>query len=172
MPAIQNACLASLSAALLALLPACGEAPQKIDRPGGGAGMGGHSADDGHDHGAQTAAPSYSGVIVLRGPRALSDEGVLMVSLVSTGQRMPRMSYRISLQGAPPAINGERRVPFELNVRTDMLGGEVPPELNGTPLEVSVRYDQDGMVETKEGDVTVAVPVGWGAKDLEVVVGG
>ena len=35
MPAIQNACLASLSAALLALLPACGEAPQKIDRLGG-----------------------------------------------------------------------------------------------------------------------------------------
>jgi len=69
------------------------------------------------------------------------------------------------------AVNGERRVPFDLNARTDMLGAGVPAELAGTPLEISVRYDQDGMVETREGDVTVAVPVGWGAEDLEVVVG-
>ncbi|HVS17188.1 MAG TPA: hypothetical protein VMT18_01220 [Planctomycetota bacterium] len=156
---------------------ACGDAPRPVDpvvgRPLAPAGMpAGHSADDGHDHGAPApAGPVWSGEIVLRGPRAESDEGVLMVSLVSTGQRMPRMTYRISLSGQPPAIDGERRIPFLLNERNDMLPGPLPPELQGTPLSISVRYDKDGVVETSEGDVTVAAPVGWGGEGLEIVVG-
>jgi hypothetical protein len=111
-------------------------------------------------------------VIVLKGPRAESDSGVLMVSLVSRGQRMPRLSYRLPLTGLPPAVDGERRIPFRLDEKSDMLRAGLPPELEGTPLDLSVRFDQDGMVETREGDVTVAAPVGWGAEGLEIVVGG
>jgi hypothetical protein len=157
---------------LALLLAACGDAPQKIDAPAPAA----HSADDGHDHSthATTSAetPTFSGVIVLKGPRAESDTGVLMVSLVSRGQRMPRMSYRLPLSGQPPAVDGERRIPFRLDQGTDMLKSGLPAELQGTPLDLSVRFDQDGMVETREGDVTVAVPVGWGAEGLEIPIGG
>lgn len=169
-------------------LASCGDAPRKVDPPqpnsaGGQAHYEGdghdHSADDGHDHGAapSTAAapaggPSWSGVIVLKGERATSDKGVLMVSLVSRGQRMPRMTYRLPLTGQSPAVDGERRIPFRLDQSTDMLRSGLPSELQGTPLDLSVRFDQDGMVETREGDVTVAMPVGWGAEGLEIVVGG
>jgi hypothetical protein len=164
------------------LLAACGDAPQKVDPPppaprnaqAHSADDGhDHSADDGHDHSAPAGgSPSFSGVIVLKGPRAESDSGVLMVSLVSRGQRMPRMSYRLPLTGLPPAVDGERRIPFRLDEKSDMLPGALPAELEGTPLDLSVRFDQDGMVETREGDVTVASPVGWGAEGLEIVVGG
>ena len=135
-----------------------------------------HAADDGHDHAAHataaTGSPSWSGVIVLKGPRAESESGVIMVSLVSRGQRMPRMTYRVALAGQAPAVDGERRVPFRLDETTDMLKSGLPAELQGSPLDLSVRFDQDGMVETREGDVTVAVPVGWGAQDLEIPIGG
>lgn len=166
---------------LLALLSAaCGDAPQKVDAPAPAAHSAGdghdHSADDGHDHSAHATtsaeSPTFSGVIVLKGPRAESDSGVLMVSLVSRGQRMPRMSYRLPLAGQPPAADGERRIPFRLDQSTDMLRSGLPAELQGTPLDLSVRFDQDGMVETREGDVTVAVPVGWGAEGLEIPIGG
>jgi hypothetical protein len=153
---------------------ACGDAPVPVEATPAPRAQppAGHSADDGHDHGAPAAAgPVWSGEIVLRGPRAESDEGVLMVSLVSTGQRMPRMTYRISLAGQPPAVAGERRIPFLLNEGNDMLPGPLPPELEGTPLSISVRYDTDGVVETSEGDVTVATPVGWGGEGLQIVVG-
>ena len=166
------------------LLAACGDAPQKFEAPPPGAAAAAHSADDGHGHGADdghdhaarapaaTGSPSWSGVVVLKGPRAESKSGVLMISLVSTGERMPKMSYPIPLAGQPPAAGGERRIAFLLDDRSDLLPGPVPAELEGTPLSLSVRFDQDGMVETREGDVTVAVPVGWGAQDLEIAIGG
>jgi len=154
---------------------ACGDAPKPVDsaRPTPTAAPAGHSADDGHDHAAHAGgSPAWSGEILLRGARAESDEGVLMVSLVSTGQRMPIMTYRIGLKGQAPAADGERRVPFRLDASNNMLGGAPPPELEGTPLSLSVRFDQDGVVETREGDVTVAHPVGWGGEGIEIVVGG
>lgn len=161
---------------LALLLAACGDAPQKFEPPAPGSSSAAHGAGDGHDHAAHAAAatggPSWSGVIVLQGPRAESDTGVLMISLVSTGQRMPRMSYRIQLADQPPAVDGERRIPFRLDEQTDMLPGPVAPELEGTPLSLSVRFDKDGVVETREGDVTIAVPVGWGAEGLEIPIGG
>jgi len=165
------ACL-TLTALLAA---ACGDAPRPVERtpPPVAAAPSGHSADDGHDHAAHAGgSPAWSGEIVLRGARAESDEGVLMVSLVSTGQRMPRMTYRIGLKGTPAAVDGERRVPFRLDASNNMLGGAPPPELEGTPLSLSVRFDQDGVVETREGDVTVAYPVGWGGEGIEIVIGG
>lgn len=179
-----------LLAACGGLLVACGDAPRKVDpsapraqahsaddghghAPGDGHD---HSADDGHGHGAapadSTGIPSWSGVIVLRGPRAEGDAGVLMVSLVSRGQRMPRMTYRIPLVGQPPAEGGERRIAFRLDETTDMLRTGLPPELKDSPLDLSVRFDQDGVVETREGDVTVVEPVGWGGEGLEIAIGG
>lgn len=156
-------------------LAACGDAPRKVEPPAA-ADEHGHAHDDGHDHASPApgaaGSPAWSGVIVLKGPRAESDSGVLMISLVSRGQRMPRMTYRIPLAGQPPAIDGERRIPFRLDEQSDMLRAGLPAELQGTPLDLSVRFDQDGMVETREGDVTIAAPVAWGAEGLEIVVGG
>lgn len=182
----MHARLAALSFAAALSAAACGDAPRKVDAPppyGGQAHHPGdghdHSADDGHGHPAPATAsaataptPSWSGTIVLKGPRAEGDSGVLMVSLVSRGQRMPRMSYRLPLAGQPPAVDGERRIPFRLDESSDMLRSGLPAELMGTPLDLSVRFDQDGMVETREGDVTVARPVEWGGEGIEIVIGG
>lgn len=183
----MDARIPSFTMAIALFAAACGDAPRKVDPPapyGGQAHHPGdghdHSADDGHGHPAPAAAaatattgsPSWSGTIVLKGPRAESDSGVLMVSLVSRGQRMPRMSYRLPLVGQPPAVDGERRIPFRLDESSDMLRTGLPPELQGTPLDLSVRFDQDGMVETREGDVTIAKPVEWGGEGIEIVIGG
>ena len=113
---------------------------------------------------------SFSGRIVLKGALATRD-GVLMVSACPKGSRLPLMSYLIALEDAPPAGEGERIVPFRLDGTNDMMGsGGLPHDATGMELELSVRFDADGMVETKEGDVTVAVPVEPDATGVEVVL--
>jgi hypothetical protein len=169
-----------LSAALSIPLAACGDAPVPVQTPARtSSAPAGHSADDGHDHSAaapvaQTGkSPSYSGVVVLKGAAADADGAFLMVSLRTPGNVMPHLSYKLPLANAAPAVDGVRRVPFDLNERTDMIHAGLRPELEGMPLELSVRFDQDGIVDTKvEGDTSAAIPVGWGGSGLEVVIGG
>lgn len=114
---------------------------------------------------------SFSGRIVLRGDLSTSD-GVLMVSACPKGSRLPLMSYLIRLEQAPPAVAGERVVPFRLDTGNDLMGsGGLPHEHSGMELELSVRFDADGVVETKEGDVTVTVPAEPDATGIEVLLG-
>jgi len=115
---------------------------------------------------------SFSGRIVLQGELAAKD-GVLMVSACPKGSRLPLMSYVIQLAGAPPAAEGRRIVPFRLDSSNDLMGGGgLPHDSSGMELELSVRFDLDGKVETSEGDLTVAVPVEPDATDVEVALGG
>jgi len=157
----------ALSLALAPWLLACGEAPQAVQQPGP------TSASDPHAGLARpTPVPaSFSGRIVLRGELATRD-GVLMVSACPKGSRLPLMSTLIRLEDAPPAGEGERIVPFRLDTGNDMMGGGgLPHDADGMELELSVRFDADGKVETREGDVTVAVPVQPDASGVEVVLG-
>jgi hypothetical protein len=165
-PATSLLCLA-----VFALTTGCGDAPQKL---GPADVVGGHSADDGHDHSAHApnAAPSWTGTIVLEGELAELQDGYIFVSLRLQGQSMPFMSYKIALADYPPVAGSERRVPFELSDRTNQMPGGAPPELADSQLEIAARFDPDGIVDTKEGAVTVATPVGWGGSGLEIVFGG
>ena len=99
-------------------------------------------------------------------------DGYIFVSLRLPGQSMPFMSYKIALADYPPVAGSERSVPFELSDRTNQMPGGAPPELADSQLEIAARFDPDGIVDTKEGAVTVATPVGWGASGLELVFGG
>jgi hypothetical protein len=135
------------------------------------------SAGAGEDPHAGLARPdpvpaSFSGTIVLAGELAAEEGGVLMVSACPEGSRLPLMSYLIPLESAPPAEGGRRVVPFRLDGSNDLMGGGgLPHDSEGMQLELSVRFDADGKVETSEGDVTVAVPVQPDATAVEVVLG-
>ncbi len=153
MPTLRWPRSALLSSALLAPLAACGDAPRPVEP----------AAER-----AVVADPSFAGRVILRGELA-TREGFLMVSAVPAGARMPLMTMKLALADASPAEDGVRSVPFRLDETTNQIPSSVPP---GIELELSVRFDADGMVETKEGDVTVAVPVEVGASGIEVVLGG
>ena len=93
----------------------------------------------------------------------ISSERHESVRAVSSAPPLPPFS--------PPAGEGERIVPFRLDRSNDMMGsGGLPHDATGMELELSVRFDADGKVETKEGDVTVAVPVEPDATGIEVVL--
>ena len=83
---------------------------------------------------------------------------------------MPLMTYKISLADAAPPVDGRRTVPFRLDPSSNALGAGLPPETAGFPLELSIRFDRDGMVETREGDVTVNQSVEAGAQGVEIVL--
>jgi hypothetical protein len=120
----------------------------------------------------QPVPASFAGTIVLSGALAGEQGGVLMVSACPKGSRLPLMSYLIRLDEAPPAEGERRLVPFRLDGSNDLMGGGgLPHDSDGMELELSVRFDADGKVETSEGDVTVAVPVRPDATDVEVVLG-
>ncbi len=149
MPTTRLPRLLLLSAALVASTTGCGDAPRPVEGP-------------------SSMAPSFAGQVSLRGELS-SKDGFLMVSVVPAGARMPLMTMKIALAGVPGAENGVRTVPFRLDETTNQIPGTVP---DGIDVELSVRFDADGVVETKEGDVTVAVPVTVGARDIVVPLGG
>jgi len=154
--------LSLFSAALLAA--GCGDAPQRV-------GDGSSAALHGGSHDTAKGIPStFTGTAVLEGALA-EQQGVLMVSVMIVGQRMPLMSTRVDLAKAPAAVDGRRSVPFVLDPSSNMLGAGLPQEAGEFPLQISVRFDSDGFVETDEGDVTVDVPVEPGASGIEVVLG-
>lgn len=164
--------------ALPSLVLACGEevgspdasAPQAQEDPHAGLSMPASSRPASSM--PEPVPASFAGRIVLQGDLATRD-GVLMVSACPKGSRLPLMSYLIRLEDAAPAVEGERVVPFRLDTSNDMMGGGgLPHDSSGMELELSVRFDADGKVETREGDVTVAVPAQPDATDLEVVLGG
>lgn len=160
---------------LALLLAACGDPPQKLEPPAPGAASAAHSAGDGHDHGAPTQdSPSWKGVIVLDGPRAEASDWSLFVSLRSVAGGPPFWVTKIGV-GTGALEAGKRRVPFVLSRETDMMKmqPQLPQELQGAPLQLSVRLDRDGIIDTRdEGDAGIAVPVGWGAEGLEIPIGG
>lgn len=147
-------------------LAACGDAPQPVESRGLGQSTSPHA-----NHGGASVPSTFTGNAVLEGELANKD-GFLMVSVRPVGVRMPLMTYKLSLQNAPEAVDGRRVVPFDLNTSSNVLGSPLPPEVAEIDLEISIRFDQDGVIETKEGDVTVSQLVKPGDTGIEVVLGG
>jgi len=156
------------SLALLASVAACGEPPQPVAANSTPAAAAPHAGQPL----PQPVPASFEGRVLLQGELAGKD-GFLMISACPKGSALPLMSYKIALTDAPPARGDERIVPFRLDTSNDLMGGGgLPHDATGMELELSVRFDVDGMVESKEGDVTVAVPVQPDATGIEVALGG
>jgi hypothetical protein len=171
MPAARISALSAI--ALLPLLACSGEsAPSASADPVANASAGGWADPHAGLDRPQPVPASFAGTIVLAGELAAEESGVLMVSACPKGSRLPLMSYLIPLQDAPPVVDGRRVVPFRLDGSNDLMGGGgLPHDGDGMELELSVRFDADGKVETSAGDVTVAVPVQPDATDVEVFLG-
>jgi hypothetical protein len=119
---------------------------------------------------AEPAAPpdGFSGRATLVGDLAAAESGALMVSVYTPGSKMPLMTYRVGMDSPEVSrVDGEVHFDFLLDPTTSMIPGSVPEDL---PLELEVRFDEDGIVETKEGDVTARVPVELGDDDLELTL--
>jgi hypothetical protein len=135
---------------LFLVLASCGEGPRPIEQP-------------------QAPPPaSFSGRAVLAGELAQA-EGFLMISVRPEGVRMPLMTTKTPLPPAP-GPGADRVVPIRLDSSNDALGMGLPPDAGSMKLELAVRFDADGFVETGEGDVTATVPVVPGQEGLEVVL--
>jgi len=115
-----------------------------------------------------SASEGFSGRATLVGELGRVDQGALIVSVYPTGNKMPLMTYRVDLQ-SPQVTRGEGELYFDfrLDPTTSMIPGSVP---EGMSVEVEVRYDADGYVETKEGDVAVRVPAQPGDEDLALTL--
>lgn len=158
---------------LLLLTAACTDAPVPVHQAGGHQAGGGEALPPEHQHVEAEAelAPApdgFGGRATLVGELARAESGALVVSVFTTGSNMPHMTYRVDMDG-PEVSRGvdELHFDFRLDPTTSMIPGSVPDDI---PLELEVRYDVDGFVETVEGDVTVRVPAELGDDGLELTL--
>jgi hypothetical protein len=153
-----NVLLGSMLLAVGCLTTACGDSPKPV-QPAPTKSASAPTSD------------SISGRAILEGALAQASEGFLMVSAFPPGSRMPLLSYRVPI--SDPSIqkgsDGRRVFTFHLDPHTSMIPGSVPA---GTQVELEIRYDRDGVVETKDGDVTAKSTVKVGDSALELVLSG
>jgi len=161
-----------LALAACTALAACGDPPVPIG-PAGGV-----PASSGSPSAAATVAASesavagsgetlFAGRVRLTGALAEESNGVINLVVRERGQRMPILLKRFTLDA--PEIgdpeDGVRELRFELSSLDQMGGlGRALPEA----LEFRAAYDPDGIVETKEGMVTVEIPVKLGDRSIDV----
>jgi len=162
------------------LCGACGDAP----RPVGPAPTNADSATKGdappgHPPIASTLPelndPSeFGGRAVLQGELAHVTTGRMMVTLREKGQRMGVWMYVVDVgdpdaeqKGLQPAVGDTREFLFVLNKDTTMFPTPIP---KNAELEVEVRYDADGNVDTKDDFVASFTPAKAGDTDLYIVL--
>ena len=112
-----------------------------------------------------TSGPSdtYAGVIRLRGSLAEVERAFLFVSVMSSGEKRPACSTKISLadQALGQVSEGERVVPFAL----------VSCNVVESGVELQVWYDLDGFVDTKEeGSIIRRHPIERGDQAIDIVL--
>jgi hypothetical protein len=167
-----------LSVPLLGLLlAACGDPPQPVEESTspmsarGGTATGtlppGHPPTQPRAADARSQDARFEGVVRLRGALAERESGFVFVSVMPEGSRMPIYSRKYSLD--EPAVgaaeDGERVLRFELDRRYAL--STIPPG----QLELNVRFDPDGIVDSKEPEVLdAAVPIEPNRTDVEVVL--
>jgi hypothetical protein len=159
---------------LVLFLAACGDAPkpapthQPVDPhaglPNAPSSVGQLPADHPPigDAGMRPDPTQFAGRVVLKGSLAQATTGALFITLHPAGSRMPIWSYKVDLddpaadrKGLAPAKDGTRELTFALNQKTTMFPGNLP---QAGELELAILYDPDKSVDSKEGQVRVAVP--------------
>ncbi len=109
----------------------------------------------------------FTGRVILREALA-TGPGSLFVTVGPANSPMPYLMRKFDLDGpaVQPGPDGSRLVPFELTSADNFMGKPVPAE----ELELKVRFDYDGFVETKVDSVSTSQVVAAGARDLEVTM--
>ncbi len=127
---------------------------------------------------AELTDPSqFAGVAVLKGELANATQGRLMVTLRQKGQsgpKMPLWAYVVDLddpevekKGLMPARDGQREFMFVLNKDTTILPSPLPKNV---ALEVELRFDLDGSVDTRDDAYFAVVDTVRGDTQLELVL--
>lgn len=124
-------------------------------------------------HGAVALDPEMKPSEHFTGRVILSDElatgpGYLFVVVGRIGSPMPYLMKKYDVEG-PEAVagaDGTRVVAFELTSADNFMDMPLPP----AGIELKVRFDLDGYVETKGDSVLETQPVEPGARDLEITL--
>lgn len=174
---------------ILLLLPlaACGKGPEKISAPPqpvdshaghGNAPMGapeGQMPDDAvhggipSPHGAQNMSGEVkviaSGTVELAGDFAGVAEGWLFVMSRDPETGAPGYVSKVAVADGTLNAAGHQVVPFQVSTGDFSMGGPV-----GDGFNLEVRYDHDGMVDSKAGNGSVTVPVKTGQAGVAVKI--
>ena len=169
---------------LILPLAACGKGPEKISAPpqpasGGhapsmGAGQGQMPADAVHGgvqspHGAQNPTNEVkviaSGSVELAGDFAGVAEGWLFVISHDPETGAPGYVAKVAVADGSMNAAGHQVVPFRVSTGDFSMGGPV-----GDGFDLEVRYDHDGMVDSKAGNGTVTIPVTTGQAGISIVL--
>jgi hypothetical protein len=165
--------LVSLGVALLAtaIVSSCGDkeagaAPPAASQPT-------EAEPEAPVHGALTPNPEmkesehFTGHVNLREALA-TGPGFVFVTVGRIGSPMPYLMKKYDAEGASvtPGPDGSRVLEFELTSADNFMDMPLPE----TDIELKVRFDLDGFVETKVDSVLETLAVEPGAQDLEVTM--
>jgi hypothetical protein len=169
---------------LLFPLAACGKGPEKIAAPpqpvsGGhapsmGAGQGQMPNDSVHTgmqspHGAQNPTGEVkviaSGTAELGGDFAGVAEGWLFVMSRDPETGAPGYVAKVAVADGQMNAAGHQVVPFQVSTGDFSMGGPV-----GDGFNLELRYDHDGMVDSKAGNGSVTIPVTTGQSGISVKI--
>ncbi|MCA8981326.1 MAG: hypothetical protein H6831_01965 [Planctomycetes bacterium] len=168
---------------LLLPLAACGEGPEKISAPpqpagSGHAPMGAASGQMPNDsthtgmqspHGTQDLSGEAkliaSGTVELGGDFAGVAEGWLFVMTRDAETGGPGYVSKVAVADGAMNAAGHQVVPFRVSTGDFAMGAMV-----GDDFLLEVRYDHDGMVDSKDGNGTVTIPATSGQQDVTVLL--
>ena len=114
----------------------------------------------------------WDGHVRLRGDLAADAKGFVFVNVKHPGVVIPGYSVKVAVTEGT-SDGSDLLVPFALREGPgpvgNALGGLVP---GAEEILLEAYTDDDGFVETKEGQVRHSIPIELGQKDLEIALGG
>ena len=152
-----------VSFALVSLLFACGERPQRVDV----------AAPASTPVSPPEPTPRFAGRVVLEGELATARSGAVFLSARRKGQRLPALSQKFELNDPAWVEQGPTRVlAFTLTDANNMGGFGTPL---GAEMEVEARFDPDGFIDPSPGAqdpgvVKAAVPASPGDKAIAITM--
>ncbi|HJO25998.1 MAG: hypothetical protein CMK00_06705 [Planctomycetes bacterium] len=176
---------------LLILLPglislgACGEAPQHVSpqesgqpathqpaSPHGADGIGGPAsvalAAPHGGSGEEPGEPLYGGTVRLEGELATAQTGGVFIIGRQVGSGLLTLVRKYEISEAALSADGSARLlSFTLDNTHGMGGASAALDQE---LTLVVRYDPDGLVESKEGQVEASLVAATGSLDLELTL--
>jgi hypothetical protein len=162
------------SLAILGMLGACGDEPERI-----AAGTKPASASSRPATPAPAPAPAnphaarFAGQVALRGKLASAAEGCVFVSVwkkedVGRAHVIPNYSKRyLMTDGAWSSAGDPRVLRFTIDDRDNLMGTVVP---DAAELVLEARYDPDCNVDTKEGIESAQAPIRAGQTDFSIAL--
>lgn len=148
--------------ASLLVLSSCGEAPVHVDKaqsaPGGGAVA------------SSTSSKSvrFAGRVYLTGSLATAKSGSLFVIVRQPGSRVPSLTRKYEIADPAWSLQDDMRMLYFALDERDNMGGVGAPM--NEHMELEVRYDPDGIIDTADGVEKTIVSVSPGDTELAVTL--